>query len=125
MINMFKDRRPDVEAIFEFNYTKTRSVQSGYRPAHLVKEDYLTSGEHCYYEVERVAPGETAKGTITFISPESYPHCLWIGKKITLQEGAHIVGYAIITDIYNPILKAEQEKTTNQRTQGDGSSVFK
>ena len=110
MIDLFKNRLPDVEAIFEFNHTKTRSVRNGYRPAHLVKEGCLTSGEHRYYEVEFVAPGETAKGTITFISPESYPYCLWIGKKITIQEGARIVGHATITSIYNPLLCLENQK---------------
>ena len=48
-----------------------------------------------------------AKGTITFLSPEAYPHCLWIGKKINIQEGARVVGYATITKIFNPLLCLE------------------
>lgn len=46
-----------------------------------------------------------AKGTITFLSPEAYPHSLWIGKKIGIQEGARVVGYATITKIFNPLLR--------------------
>ena len=102
-----KVKVPDVEAIFVFNFTKSRTVRSGYRPAHMIDDNCLTSGEHHYYEVESVAPGETAKGTITFVSPELHPRCLWIGKKISIQEGARIVGYAIITNIYNTVLATD------------------
>lgn len=52
--------------------------------------------------------GASARGTITFLSPEAYPHCLWVGKRIPMQEGAHVVGYAVITRIDNPLLQAEK-----------------
>ena len=100
---------PDVEVIFEFNGTRKNPANDGYRPAHLVVENYLTSGVHHYYGVDSVPTNGTAKGTITFISPEAYPHCLWIGKKINIQEGERIVGYATITKIYNPILGLESQ----------------
>ena len=98
------DRFPDVEAIFEFNGTRSNPVYDGYRPAHLVTDNYLTTGVHHYYNVESVPSDGTAKGTITFITPEAYPHCLRVGKKIRIQEGGRIIGYATITDIYNPLL---------------------
>ena len=97
---------PDVEVIFEFNGTRKSPANDGYRPAHLITDNYLTTGIHHYYGVESVPP----KGTITFLSPESYPHCLWIGKKISIQEGAHVVGYATITNIYNPLLCLENQQ---------------
>lgn len=50
------------------------------------------------------------KGTITFISPEAYPACLWIGKKIAMYEGENIVGYATVTNIFNSILFKEKEE---------------
>ena len=100
-------RSPDVEVIFEFNGTRIHPAIDGYRPAHLVVDDYLTTGIHHYYNVDSVPSNGTAKGTITFLSPETYPHCLWIGKKINIQEGARIVGDATITEIYNPLLQAE------------------
>jgi len=77
---------------------------NGYRPAHLVKDDYLTSGVHRYYDLDEVPPGGVAKGTITFLTPEAYPSCLWVGKRINIQEGAEIVGYATISKIFNPVL---------------------
>ena len=103
MINL-----PDVEVFFEFNGTRKTPAVDGYRPAHLVMDNYLTTGIHHYYEVDSVPPNGTAKGTITFISPEAYPNCLWIGKKINIQEGERIVGYATIIDIYNSILENKE-----------------
>ena len=99
---------PDVEVLFEFNGTRKTPVADGYRPAHLVTENYLTTGIHHYYEVDSVLPNGTAKGTITFLSPEAYPSCLWIGKKINIQEGERIVGYATIIDIYNSLLENKE-----------------
>ena len=98
-------KMPDVEALFEFNNLRKNPAVDGYRPAHLVLDNYLTTGIHHYYGVDSVLPGETARGTISFITPEAYPHCLWIGKKINIQEGDRIVGYATVTDIYNPVLE--------------------
>ena len=44
------------------------------------------------------------KTIITFISPEAHPHCLWVGKKINIQEGTKIVGYATVLKVLNPDL---------------------
>ena len=98
------DRAPDVEVIFEFNDTRLNPAADGYRPAHLITDDYLTTGIHHYYKMNSVPPNGTAKGTITFLTPEAYPHCLWIGKRINIQEGDCVVGYATITKIFNPLL---------------------
>lgn len=103
------NRSPDVEVIFEFNGTRKNPANDGYRPAHLVTEHYLTTGIHHYDSVASVPPNGTATGTITFLTPEAYPHCLWIGKRISIQEGARIVGCATITNIYNPLLRSENQ----------------
>lgn len=109
-ITPFWDRVPDVEVEFRFNGTKINPVASGYRPDHLIKEGYLTCGVHKYFKEGVVMPDESVCGTITFISPESYPHCLWIGKEINIQEGARIVGCAVVKQILNPILNNFIEK---------------
>lgn len=96
---------PDIEVVFQFNGKRKTPAFEGYRPAHLIKDNYLTTGIHHYYDVDKVLPDGTAMGTITFITPEFYPHCLWIGKKITIQEGEKIVGDAIVVNIFNPILR--------------------
>lgn len=54
--------------------------------------------------MNKVPTNGIAKGTITFLSPEAYPHSLWIGKKIGIQEGTRVVGHATITKIFNPLL---------------------
>ena len=95
---------PDVEVFFEFNGARKNPAADGYRPHHLIMDDYLTTGVHHYYEVDTVAPNGTAKGTITFITPEAYPKSLWIGKKLNIQEGARIVGYATILKVFNSAL---------------------
>ena len=100
---------PDVVALFEFNGRRTGPVYSGYRPGHLVTDDYVTTGVHRYYETDIVEAYGTATGTITFLTPEFYPHCLWKGKKINILEGARIVGYATILEVLNPILEKEQQ----------------
>ncbi|MEM9536304.1 MAG: hypothetical protein AAF268_08565 [Cyanobacteria bacterium P01_A01_bin.3] len=85
---------------------KKTSVRSGYRPDHRIREDYLTCGIHRYIDKERVNPGQTVRTEISFIDPKAYPHCLWVGKIVTIQEGVRIVGHADILAVYNPILKA-------------------
>mgnify|MGYP001512562288 FL=1 len=102
--------KPDVEAIFEFVGYRKNNLYEGYRPAHLIYEDCLTTGVHSYYKLENNTKGEL-KGTITFVSPEDYPACLWIGKQITMYEGKNVGGHATITNIFNPILcKVEKEE---------------
>ncbi len=96
--------KPDVEVLFIFNGRRKTSMFDGYRPLHLVTEKYLTTGVHHYYNVEKVEPNDSVKGTITFITPELYPQCLWIGKKIKIQEGERIIGEAVVLDIFNRIL---------------------
>lgn len=90
----------DVEAIFFF--LDNKKVYEGYRPAHLIKEDYLTTGVHHYYKND---DENEIRGTITFISPEYYPKSLWIGKILDMYEGGKKIGYAKIAKIFNPILK--------------------
>lgn len=98
------DRVPDVKVIFRFNGTRKTPVGDGYRPDHHVKENYLTCGVHHYDSTGLIMPDSSVIGTITFIAPEHYPHCLWIGKIINIHEGARVVGTAEIIEILNPIL---------------------
>lgn len=99
---------PDVVAFFEFNGERETPVHSGYRPGHLVTDDYVTTGVHRYFETDVVPPDGIATGTITFITPDLYPNSLWKGKKLQIMEGARIVGYATIRQVLNPILDKDQ-----------------
>ena len=106
---------PDVEVIFEFNGTRRTPACDGYRPAHLVTDNYLTTGIHHYYSVESVPPNGTAKGTITFLSPDFYPHCLWIGKKSAYKKASILLGTQLLrvftTFCYNRRIKSELYQT--------------
>lgn len=104
------DEDPDVEVIFKFIGVRRGPVYDGYRPAHLIDGQHLTSGVHHYYNTDKVSSNGQAKGTITFLFPEVYPSALWVGEKINIQEGEKIVGYATITKIFNSIL--DKKKNT-------------
>ena len=100
-------RPPDVEVQFAFNGARAHPAADGYRPAHLIDDHYLTTGIHHYCGLDAVPPDGSAVGTITFIAPEAHPHCLWVGKRIPIQEGERVVGYAFVTRIMNPLLDAD------------------
>lgn len=61
--------KPDIEAFITCQRNNT--FFDGYRPAHLIKDDYLTTGIHKYYDRESVKIGESVLGAITFITPEA------------------------------------------------------
>lgn len=106
--NFIMDSEADIKAEITFLTSaeggRTRPTYSGYRPAHLVKDNYLTTGMHDY-EKDEVQPGETVIGTIRFLSPEAYPKSLWLEKIIPIQEGSRVVGFAKVIEIYNEILR--------------------
>ncbi len=104
----YYDDPPDIEVLFQFNNQRRFPTRDGYRPAHLVLPDCLTTGVHHYYDVDSVMPYEIVRGTITFIRPDDYPNTMYIGKKIPIQEGERIVGYATVTKILNPALQARE-----------------
>lgn len=96
------ETKADIEAVFEFVGLRKGKIFEGYRPAHLIKEGCLTTGVHNYYNLDN--SNNRIVGTITFISPEEYPNCLWNGKRIAMFEGSKLVGYATVTKIFNPVL---------------------
>lgn len=98
----------DCEAVVTFLSTEEGGRQgparSGYRPHHRVRDDYLTTGIHQYIDQEWVQPGESARAYITFITPEAYPRCLWIGRVLYVQEGSKVVASARIVRVFNAVL---------------------
>lgn len=83
---------------------RTRGIMSGYRGAHKVKPDYLTSGSIELIDVDILEPGEKALAFVNYITPEYYPGCLWPGKVMNVQEGGRVVGRSRIVEIYNEVL---------------------
>lgn len=106
------NRLHDVEGIFHLLPDGGRSlpVHSGYRPAHKIYENYLTSGIHEYVDSDSVAPGKTVQAKVWFITPEVYPGSIWDGREITVHEGERVIGSLKITRVLNPVLKGEPAK---------------
>ena len=98
------ERSPDIEAIFEYNGVRKRNVYDGFNPVHMLPNGYLTSGLHRYLNAEVIQSDGVAIGTITFVTPDSYPNCLKIGSVIPIYDFPNIIGYATVTKILNPIL---------------------
>lgn len=98
---------PDIEVLFSLNGNRKTTALDGYRPNHQIDNSFFTTGVHFYYGTGRLEPNGFALGTISFIAPEHYPHCLYKGKKIPILEGDKIVGEAIVLRIINPQLLQE------------------
>jgi len=98
---------PSVDVRFEFNHQRQTPVKDGYRADHRFDERHIAIGVHHYQGVSQVSPGESAFGTISFVAPEYYPHSLYEGKEIFIQEGEKIVGSATVIKVNSPILKKE------------------
>lgn len=96
-------RNPCFDVKAKFTLTGKENIFSGYRPAFLIG-DYLTTGRVDFETQEMLKKDAAIEGVITFIAPEEYPHSLDIGMRIFFQEGAKVVGYAEILEIYNDIL---------------------
>ena len=109
-------RDPDVEAEITLRSSsaggrKTPAL-TGYRPQHRVLPEYFTTGVHDYLGAPAVSPGGSVLGTITFITPEAYPHSLNVGDIIEISEGSRVVGHARILRILNPLLQREVSSAT-------------
>ena len=102
-------RKPDCKAIVtiykNIDGARTAPVYSGYRPAHRIRDDYLTSGTHTYLDTDELHPGQSAFANIVFITPEVYPHTLQSGSVLELHEGSRVIGSAEVIEVYNDILR--------------------
>ena len=102
---------PDFEGTFYVLPSDGRRtpVRSGYRPQHLIHENYQSSGDHTYPDQEWVNLGETARVHVRLISPACYPNCLWEGRVLQVLEGQKLVGLITITCIFNEVLRVSPE----------------
>jgi len=100
---MYKKNEPDIEAVVTLLPTKEGGRQgyasSGYRPQHVLAEDWMTSGVQTYIDKEELNPGDSCLANIEFLSP--LEKSLWVGREIKMQEGSRIVGHAKVTKIFN------------------------
>jgi len=103
---MQNTNEPDIEAVVTLLPTNEGGrigyASSGYRPQHVLAENWITSGVQTYLTREIVNPGESSLANIKFLSP--LENSLWVGREIRIQEGSKVVGYAKVTKIYNQAL---------------------
>ena len=106
-------RAPDLIGRFHLLATaeggRRTPARSGYRPQHAIHENYQTSGEHLYPELEWLAPGEITVAHVSLVTPEAYPNCLWVGRVLQVSEGQHIVGNLLVTEVLNESLVCNPE----------------
>ena len=80
------NRLPDVEAIFEFNGTRTNPAADGYRPAHLITGNYLTSEMEAYL-IERLNPELNKKKEPLHLYHRRYIHTAFgLGRKSVFKK---------------------------------------
>lgn len=104
-------RPPDFEGTVRYAKSGGRHSPafSGYRPAHKLHDNYLSSGFHEYLDVDSVMPGEEARVAVWLITPEVYPACLWEGREIEVFEGQRQVGTLRVDRLLNEILRCSPE----------------
>lgn len=111
------DRDPDAEIRLQLRATvaggRKGPIRSGYRPAHRVRPDCLTSGIIDLAGREWLSPGEESLAFVTFVSPEHYPGSLRAGQVLDVQEGSQVVGQATIVRVLNPMLLAPADNPSD------------
>ena len=98
-------RNPDIEVTFTFLGVRHNPSVNGYRPTHQITYQLLTCGTHQYYGADHAPLKGTIDGTITFISPDAYPHSIRIGQVIPIMEGSRLIGHAKVNKIFNSFLQ--------------------
>lgn len=100
--------RIDFEGVFHL-FPSHGPVLSGYRPQHLLHDNYQSSGNHTYPDREWVHPDEPSLVQVRLISPEFYPCCIWEGRVLSILEGSRLVGKLTIARIFNESLRVLPE----------------
>lgn len=102
-------REPDAEVLFELKATAldglVKRVRGGYRPLCDVHPDFWTSCHHEFIGSHEVCTGQSVRALVWFLSPEHYPHSLWVGRVLNVAEGSRVVGAATVLSVFNPVLR--------------------
>ena len=104
-------RQPDLLVRFvltALTYEGTlKLVRTGYRPAYQIRPDYWTSAHHEFSEASSITTGEQCLAEVWLVTPEAYPHTLWIGRVLDVAEGSRVIGQVEILQVLNPLLVAD------------------
>jgi len=115
-------RDPDAEVMFELTSRawdgSIKRVCTGYHPHYDIAPDYLTSVRHRFVDAEWVSTGQKVKAEVWFVSPEVYPHTLWVGRQFKVSEGSREIGVAIVVRVINPAMLSGQIESYPQNGHG-------
>ena len=102
-------RPPDLIARIEFLPTslggRQHPARSGYRPNHDFGLSSTNDAAHEYIGQDWAAPGETVLANVWLLVPEFQNGRLFPGFTFTVQEGARIVGHAVVQEVVNGHLR--------------------
>lgn len=84
-----------------------RVVRSGYRPAYGIRSDYWSSAHHEFVGAGTAMTDEECEAEVWLLTPEAYPHTLWVGRIVEVAEGPLIVGTGEVLQILNSVLEGE------------------
>ena len=110
------ERLPDLYVVFVFNGSRKKPATDGYRPIHELGNGEYAIGIH-HYANHSAMPGESVRGSITFLNPRAFPNSLWAGKRIRILEGEINVGYAQVLQVINPRLLREGKEKEDEKTE--------
>jgi translation elongation factor EF-Tu-like GTPase len=99
------DSTPQIEARIRFLRAeaggKNKSVASGYRAqVHSRGRDW--DAVHEYPGVAQVAPGESARARLRFLSPKEHRSQVEVGMPFQIREGGRGVGRGVVTQVLAP-----------------------
>mgnify|MGYP000256190763 FL=1 len=89
---------------------RTRPVSSGIRPHYELVVDgkpLVTTAMHTFAGGVVVEPGGSAEAEVRFIA--YYPDTLCVGDVVSVKDGPHVIGYATVLEVSNPILERKRE----------------
>ena len=103
-------RPPDLIVKFQLT-APDRFVRSGYRPTYGIRPDYWSSAYHAFIGTNSAKTGEACQAEVWLLTPEAYPHTLWVGRQLDVAEGPHVVGTAEVLQILIPLLEGAAPST--------------
>lgn len=107
-------RSPDLKVIFRLTATTRKGdikrVLSGYRPIYGIRTNYWSSAHHEFVGQSGLATGENCLADVWLLSPEAYPGTMWVGRLVSVAEGAQLIGQAQVLQVVNPLLLATAKR---------------
>lgn len=107
----------DIEVEITFlsaeNGGRSRPMYSGYRPQ-FHYDGYDWDAVQAYIGQDQVAPGETVRAYLSFLSPEMHVGRIRPCMPFLIREGQRVVGYGAVIDVLELESSAERSRQTGR-----------